>query len=73
MKPPKKGDKSKGGDKKKKQSPSVAALKVEGHHDKRAARNIALIREKLATALDDPQMREQIVRAMRTLINEEKS
>jgi hypothetical protein len=65
------------GDKKKakKPVPAVPALKVEATSadDKRAARNVAQIREKLSTALDDPQMREQIVRAMRSLMYEDKT
>lgn len=44
-----------------------------GVDERRAARNVDRIREKLSTAMDDPHMREQIVRAMRSLINEDKS
>jgi hypothetical protein len=40
--------------------------------ERRAARNVAKIRTKLAEAMEDPHMREQIARAMRQLINEEK-
>ncbi len=40
--------------------------------DRRAARNVAQVRDKLTAALDDPMMREQIVRAMRGLIYEDK-
>jgi hypothetical protein len=40
--------------------------------ERRAARNVAAIRTKLATAMEDPHMREQIARAMQQLINEEK-
>jgi hypothetical protein len=40
--------------------------------ERRAARNVAQIRTKLAAAMEDPHVREQIARAMRQLINEEK-
>lgn len=54
----------------KKDAPKVAAHTAD---EKRAARNVANIRNKLSAAMDDPHMREQIVRAMRSLINEGKS
>ncbi len=38
---------------------------------RRAARNIAQVREKLSAAIEDPNMREQIVRAMRSLFYED--
>jgi hypothetical protein len=39
--------------------------------EKRAARNVAKIRERLSEAMDDPQMREQIVNAVRRLMHED--
>ena len=39
--------------------------------ERRAARNVAKIRERLSEAMDDPKMREQIVRAMRSLMYED--
>ena len=45
-------------------------LKIEGADDRRAARNIAKLRAKLTAALDDPNMRDQMVRAMREMMNE---
>ncbi len=50
----------------------VSKVVAETRDEKRAARNVAKIRNKLATAMEDPHMREQIVRAMRNLINEDK-
>jgi hypothetical protein len=41
--------------------------------DKRAARNVEKLKNKLSSAMDDPHMREQIMRAMRQLINEDKT
>jgi len=40
--------------------------------EKRAARNVEKLKQKLSAALDDPLKREQIVRAMRTMMEEEK-
>lgn len=48
-------------------------LKIEGVDDRRAARNIDKLKAKLTAALDDPQMREQMVRAMREMMNEDKT
>ena len=39
----------------------------------RAARRVALLRDKLATAMDDPLTRDQIVRAIRAMMAEGKS
>ena len=49
----------------------ATVISVETVFEKRAARNVDKIRAKLSAAMDDPQMREQIVRAMRDLINED--
>lgn len=62
---------------KKKTAPKVTpeiADEVAGDRvgEQRAARNVAKIRAKLSVAMEDPHMREQIVRAMRRLINEDK-
>jgi hypothetical protein len=51
----------------------VPPLQIDGASDKRAARNVEHLRNKLSSAMDDPHMREQIVRAMRQLMNEDKS
>jgi hypothetical protein len=40
---------------------------------RRAARNVKHIRAKIAAALDDPNKREQLVRAVRDMLNEDKS
>ena len=40
---------------------------------RRAARNVKHIRAKIAAALDDPDKREQLVRAVRDMLNEDKS
>jgi hypothetical protein len=40
---------------------------------RRAPRNVAHIRDKIAKALDDPVKREQLVRAVRSMMNEENS
>ena len=45
----------------------------EGADQKRAARNVAKLRAKLSEALDDPNMREQIVHAMRSMMYEDKT
>ena len=37
-----------------------------------AQRRVAFLRHKLTKAMDDPLMRDQIVKAIRTMINEEK-
>lgn len=58
---------------KKPEGPKIPPLQVDGASDKRAARNVEKLRNKLSSAMDDPHMREQIVRAMRQLINEDKS
>lgn len=69
MKPPKKAGKTGNNDgKDKKTAPHIA---TDAPDDKRAARNVAKIRQRLATAMDDPAMRDQIVRAMRSLIYED--
>ena len=52
-----------------KNAPKIVAHTAD---ERRAARNVDKIRNKLSAAMDDPHMREQIVRAMRSLINEEK-
>ena len=39
--------------------------------ERRAARNVAQIRNKLSAAMEDPHVREQIVRAMRNLLHED--
>ncbi len=62
-------DKS-GKDKGKPAKAKLPALKVAGGHG-RAARNVEQIRTKLSAALDDPHQRDQIVAAMRRLINED--
>ncbi len=64
-----------GGGKPKKPAPSAPPLLVDAAtvDERRAARNVAKIREKLSTAMDDPQMREQIVCAMRSLMYEDKT
>ena len=49
--------------------PEIASEAID---DRRAARNVAHIREKLSAAIADPKMRDQIVRAMRSLIYEDK-
>ncbi len=59
-------------DKKDKGTKKPAAVD-ESIDERRAARNVAKIKEKLSTAMDDPQMREQIVRAMRSLMYEDKT
>lgn len=48
-------------------------LKIEGADGRRAARNIDKLKAKLTAALDDPQIREQMVRAMREMMNEDKT
>ncbi|MBY0510668.1 MAG: hypothetical protein K2P94_11025 [Rhodospirillaceae bacterium] len=58
---------------KKPESPKIPPLQIDGAADKRAARNVEKLRNTLSSAMDDPHMREQIVRAMRQLINEDKS
>jgi NADH/NAD ratio-sensing transcriptional regulator Rex len=40
---------------------------------RRAAYNVTKLRKKLSNALGDPQMREQILRAMRSLMYEDKT
>jgi hypothetical protein len=52
------------------QKPPV--MKVEGVDARRAARNVDKLRAKLTAALDDPNMRDQMVRAMREMMNEDK-
>ena len=49
--------------------PEIASEAID---DRRPARNVAHIREKLSAAIAAPKMREQIVRAMRSLIYEDK-
>jgi len=58
---------------KKPKDTKVPPLQIDGAADKRAARNVEQLRNKLSSAMDDPHMREQIVRAMRQLMNEDKS
>jgi len=58
---------------KKDKGPKKLAAVDESIDERRAARNVAKIKEKLSTAMDDPQMREQIVRAMRSLMYEDKT
>lgn len=60
------------GGKKQPPKPPTSVISVETVDERRAARNVDKIRGKLSAAMDDPLMREQIVRAMRQLINEEK-
>lgn len=55
-------------EKTKKSAPPLTATAAD---EKRAARNVAKIRERLSNAMDDPKMREQIVRAMRSLMYED--
>jgi hypothetical protein len=43
-----------------------------GTDERRAARNVEKLKQKLSAALDDPLKREQIVRAMRTMMEDEK-
>jgi len=52
-----------------KAAPPVAAS---GSDDVAAQRRVAFLRHKLTKAMDDPLMRDQIVKAFRTMINEEK-
>jgi len=68
-------DKKDKGGKPKKPAPAIPPLVIDAAtaDERRAARNVAKIREKLSTAMDDPQMREQIVRAMRSLMYEDKT
>jgi hypothetical protein len=49
------------------------SVDIEAADERRAARNVAQIREKLSTAMEDPIMRDQIVRAMRGLMYEDKT
>ncbi len=56
------------GDGTKKPTPPQGTIDID---ERRAARNVAKIRERLSEAMDDPQMREQIVRAMRSLMYED--
>lgn len=53
--------------------PLALKMDTSGVDGKRAARNVAFIREKISKALDDPNKREGIVRAMRSMLNEEKT
>jgi hypothetical protein len=53
--------------------PSAPVISAETVDERRAARNVEKIRGKLSAAMDDPLVREQIVRAMRELINEDKT
>ena len=46
----------------------MAVTSVDG---RRAAQNVAKIREKLSAAMDDPQMRGQLLRAMRSMMYED--
>ena len=41
--------------------------------EKRAAKRVAQLRDKLANALEDPLTRDQIVKAIRAMINQDRS
>ena len=51
--------------------PALPPVEFDAADNRRAASNVAKIRERLAEAMDDPQKREQIVRAMRSLMQED--
>ena len=56
-----------------KQKPKAEQAGTEsGGDDVAAQRRVAFLRHKLTKAMDDPLMRDQIVKAIRTMINEEK-
>lgn len=53
-------------------SPVAGAAAETAGDDVAAQRRVALLRHKLTKAMDDPLMRDQIVKAIRAMINEEK-
>lgn len=63
-----KKDKNKGKGKGKAPPPPIA----DPADDKSAARRVALLRHKLTKAMDDPLMRDQIVKAIRTMMTDGK-
>ncbi len=64
----KKSDKDK---KPPKSKPPALKMAVTDADGRRAAQNVAKIRDKLSAAMDDPQMREQLLRAMRSMMYED--
>lgn len=56
---------------KKPAKPPALKMTTTGTDGRRAAQNVAKIREKLSAAMDDPQMRDQLLRAMRSMMYED--
>ncbi|MGE4062146.1 MAG: hypothetical protein AB7E79_02155 [Rhodospirillaceae bacterium] len=55
-----------------KTKPSGDAATSQAGDDPQARRRVALLRHKLTRAMDDPLMRDQIVKAIRTMMTEGK-
>jgi hypothetical protein len=54
-----------------KEKPTKQAAPESGGDEVAAQRRVAFLRHKLTKAMDDPLMRDQIVKAIRTMLNEE--
>jgi hypothetical protein len=64
--------KGKGNDKKPPPPPAVTKAGEAPDDEVAAQRRVALLRHKLTKAMDDPLMRDQIVKAIRSMMIEEK-
>jgi hypothetical protein len=64
--------KGKGNDKKTPAPPTAVKKGAAADDDTAAQRRVALLRHKLTKAMNDPLMRDQIVKAIRSMMAEEK-
>ena len=64
--------KGKGNDKKTPAPPAAIKAGAGADDEIAAQRRVALLRHKLTKAMDDPLMRDQIVKAIRSMMTEEK-